>query len=319
MLSRRQLVLAGLLAPAVARAEAYPSRNITLVAPFPPGASADGVARLVGEGMASALGQPVVVENRPGGGGAIGLMGVARSAPDGYTLGVGATGAIAINPHVPGSATQFDPLRELTPIAKLVDIPLVLVANPNAGMRSWSDVVARSKREAGGLSFGSTGVNSSQHLAIEILKRQTGANLVHVAYRGSAPAVTGVLGGQIPLASVDLTPAIAHIRSGGLIPVAILGAKRVEFAPDIPTIAEAVPGFAIGAWIGLFGPAQLAPDLVDRLSGEARAALSTPVARQKLAQLACVPDYADAKGFTRFIAAESEKMKELVSSLGGKG
>ena len=317
MLSRRHVVVGGMSVALAARADTYPSRTVTLIAPFAPGASADGIARLVGEGIASRLGKPVIVDNRPGGGGSIGLIAVARSAPDGYTLGVGATGAMTVSPHVPGSSAGFDPLRELTPIAKLVDIPLVLVASPKSGLRTLADVVAASKATPGGLNFGSTGLNSSQHLAIEVLKRQTGAKLVHVAYRGSAPAVTDVLGGQVPLASVDLTPSIEHIRSGGLVPIGVLSLKRVSFASEIPTIAESgVPGFEISAWIGFFGPAGLPTDLTARLSAEAKTSLEQPGAQLKLQQLACVPAYSDPQTFRRYLGEESEKMRDLVASLG---
>lgn len=315
MLSRRVILAAGLLAPASLRAEQYPSRNVALIAPFAPGASADGIARIVGEQLAARLGKPVIVDNRPGAGGTTGLIALSRSAPDGYTLGVGATGALVVNPHVPGTSSAFDPLRELTPIAKLIDIPVVLVAHPGTGVSSIKDVIERSKASVTGLSFGSTGVNSAQHLAVELLKRATGANLVHVVYRGSAPAVTDVLGGQIQLASVDLTSADPHIRSGGLKALGVMSAKRVVFAPDIPTIAEsAVPGFEVSAWIGLFGPAGLPVELARRLSEEVRTILSDAATRQRIEQLACVPDYADAETFARYLAVQSAKMRDVVRS-----
>ena len=252
MLSRRVLLGTGLLAPTLAYGQGFPSRSVTIIVPFAPGASADGIARLVGEKLGDAFGKPSVIDNRPGAGGTTGLMALARSAPDGHTLGVGATGALVINPHVAEFSANFNPLKELTPIAKLIDIPLVLVAHPQAGFRTIGELIAQSKDKAGGITFGSTGVNSAQHLSVELLKKTTGAKLVHVPYRGSAPVMTDLLGGQIPLASVDLTSADPHIKAGNAVPLAITSPKRVDLAPEIPTIAEAaIPNFDVTGWIGI--------------------------------------------------------------------
>lgn len=314
MISRRSVLISGLLAPTLAYGQQYPSRNITLIAPFAPGGSADGISRVVGEKLAQKLGQPLVVDNRPGAGGTTGLVGLANSAADGHTLGVGATGALVINPHVDSSA-KFDPLRDLAPIAKLIDVPLVLVAHPQAGFRSLRDMIEQSRARAGGFSYGSTGVNSSQHLAIELLKNATQANLVHVPYRGSAPVITDVLGGQIPLASVDLTSADAHLKAGTLVPLAVTSPRRVDLAPDIPTIAETVvPNFEVTAWIGLLGPAGLSNDLAALLSEHVKTALAASDVRQRIRQLACVEAYLDAPSFAAFLRAQSTTMRDLIRS-----
>jgi tripartite-type tricarboxylate transporter receptor subunit TctC len=313
MISRRTVLMSGLLAPTVAYAQQYPSRNVSLIVPFAPGASADGIARIIGEELAQLLAKPVVVENRPGAGGTIGLRALAQSAADGYTLGIGATGALVINPHVAESSANFDPLRELAPIAKLIDIPLVLVAHPQAGFGSLKEMIAQSKTRAGGLSYGSTGVNSAQHLAVELLKKATQANLVHVAYRGSAPTMTDVLGGQIPLASVDLTSADPHIKAGAVIPLAVTSSRRLDLAPNIPTIAElAVPNFEVTGWIGLFGPANLSKDVVLLLSEHVRTALARSDVRQRIRQLVCVEAYLDAPSFATFLQTQSARMRDVV-------
>ena len=317
---RRMILAVGLLAPVAARADAYPSRPVSLIAPFAPGASADGVARIVGEGLSAKLGAPFVVDNRPGAGGTTGLIALARATADGYTLGVGATGALVVNPHIPSSSAGFEPLRELAPISKLIDIPLVIVAGAGAGLRSITDAVAASKTRDGGLSYGSTGVNSSQHLAVELLKRRTGARLVHVAYRGSAPAMTDVLGGQIPLASVDLTSAMPHIQSGAVVPLAVTSARRVSFVPDVPTVAETVaPGFEVPAWIGLFGPARLPPELTGRLAEAVAAVLSGADARRRVETLACVVDVLGPERFAAFLERQSAQMAEAVRATAGSG
>jgi tripartite-type tricarboxylate transporter receptor subunit TctC len=313
MLSRRALLGAGLLVPTLAYAQGFPSRNLTIIVPFAPGASADGIARLVGEKLGEAFSKPVVVENRAGAGGTTGLIGLARSAPDGHTLGVGATGALVINPHVPELSVNFKPLQELTPIAKLIDIPLVLVANAEAGFRTLAEMIAQSKDKAGGIAFGSTGTNSAQHLSVELLKKATGANLVHVPYRGSAPVMTDLLGGQIQMASVDLTSAAPHIKAGKVIPLAVTSPKRVEPAPEIPTIAEsAVPGFEVTAWIGILGPAGMDAAIVEQISGHIRQAQSDATYRSRVRNLACVEGFLGPRDFAAFLERESNKMRALV-------
>ncbi|MGD9920339.1 MAG: Bug family tripartite tricarboxylate transporter substrate binding protein [Pseudorhodoplanes sp.] len=205
MLTRRHALLGAISAStAIKSALAYPAKQVTLVVPFAPGAAADGIARLLGTYLAERMGIVVVVENKAGGGSSIGLIAVSRSNPDGQTIGVGATGAIAVNPHVEGTSA-LDPLKYLAPISKLIDVPLVFVSHADTKLRTINDVVSASLSSPGGFSYGTTGTHSSQHLSIKVLKHLTGARLVHVPYRGSAPAVTDVLAGQVPLACVDLT------------------------------------------------------------------------------------------------------------------
>ena len=209
MPSRRAVLVAALAAPLAARAQDARAqdarRPVTLIVPFAPGASADGAARVLAGGLGASLGANVVVDNRAGGGGTLGVVLLSQAAPDGTTLGLAATGAMVINPFVP-DATLTDPLRRVAPVAKLLDIPLVLVSGRATGLRTLADVVARSRATPEGLSFGSTGTNSSQHLAIEMLAAATGANLVHIPYRGSAPAVTDLLAGSLPLPSWTSEP-----------------------------------------------------------------------------------------------------------------
>ncbi|WP_197521001.1 Bug family tripartite tricarboxylate transporter substrate binding protein [Bradyrhizobium icense] len=270
---------------------------------------------MVGEKLGDALGKAVVTDNRPGAGGTTGLIGLARSTADGHTLGVGATGALVINPHVPELGLNFNPLRELTPIAKLIDIPLVLVTHPGSGFRTLPEMISQSKDRSGGIAFGSTGTNSSQHLSVELLKKATGANLVHVPYRGSAPAMTDLLGEQIQMASVDLTSAAAHIKAGKVIALAVTSSKRVELAPEIPTIAQsAVPGFDVSAWMGMFGPAGLAATIVEQVSGHLRTALSDDAFRSRVRNLACVEAFLGPHEFSEFLERESTKMRALVQS-----
>jgi tripartite-type tricarboxylate transporter receptor subunit TctC len=258
----------------------------------------------------------VTIENKGGAGGTLGLTLTAKAAPDGDTIAVGAPGALLITPNLPG-ASGFEPLRELAPIAKLIDIPIVVVANPDTGPKTIAEMITRSKADPDGLSYGSTGVNSGQHLTMEVLKRATGANLTHVPYRGSAPAVTDVLGGQIPLAAVDLTSALPHIQAGRLIALGVPSARRTSLAPDIPTIAEAgVPGFERApGFLGLFAPAGTPKPIIARLSGEVGAILATADAQEKVRLLAAEISYENDERFAAFLAAESARWKEALAAM----
>ena len=220
-----QLRTAMLVALLVASTPAWAQtsqKSMMIIVPFAPGASADGIARTIANELGPRLGRQVVVENKPGAGGSLGLTALAKAPPDGDTLSVGATGALVINPHLPG-APAFDPLRELAPVAKLIDVPLVIVANPRTGPKSMAELIEQAKTSQAGVTYGTTGTNSAMHLTMELLERATGANLVHVPYRGSAPAVTDAVGGQIPVAVVDLTSAHPHIKAGTLIALGVDG------------------------------------------------------------------------------------------------
>jgi tripartite-type tricarboxylate transporter receptor subunit TctC len=315
MMSRGILLVALALAcgPALAQTSQKP---IQIIVPFAPGASADGAARIVANELGPRLGRQVVVENKAGAGGTLGLQMVAKSAPDGDTLGVGATGALLLNPNLPNNAGP-DLLHELAPVAKLIDVAIVLVANPSTGPKSIPEMIERSKTTPGGMTYGSTGTNTSQHLSVELLKKVTGANLVHVPYRGSAPAVVDLLAGQIPLASVDLTSAYPHIQAGRLIALGLSDGKRFPVAPEIPTIAEGgVPGFGrASGFIGLFAPAGTPSPVIKRLSQEVAAILATPNAQSTARALTAATAYADDETFARFLAGESVKWKQALSSL----
>src|ERR1043166_8710915 len=198
------LLLAVLALPGAAHAQSS-QKPIQIIVPFAPGGSADGIARILATELSAKLGRQVYVENKPGAGGSLGLTVLAKAAPDGDTIAIAATGALVINPHVPGS-TGFDPVKELSPVAKLIDIPLLIVSNPKIGPKTVKEMIEQSKAKPGGLSFGSTGVNSSQHLSVEMFKKVTGANLVHIPYRGSGPATLAAVPGEVPLPSPDLPP-----------------------------------------------------------------------------------------------------------------
>ena len=301
------------LASAVASAQSYPDKPITLVVPFAPGASADGIARVLARELTTTLGQQVLVDNKPGGGGATALIAVSRAAADGYALAMGATGAIAIGPHLPDSP-PLNPEKQLQPVAKLADIPLVVVTNAKSGHPTLHSVLDKARSSA--VSTGNTGAYTAQHLAAELLAHTTKTRLPAVPYRGSAPAVTDVLGGQLELAVVDLTSAYSHVKSGNLRALGVTSPNRSKVAPEIPTIAEAgVPRYSATAWMGLFMPRGVPGPVVDRLSKEVSAALAKPEVQTQILALSAEPAYLDAATFGRFIGDESRKWAQVIASI----
>lgn len=311
----RVLLLAILALPGSASAQTS-QKTIRIIVPFAPGASADGIARAISIDLGKRLNRTVVVENMTGAGGSQGLVTLTKSPPDGDTLGVGATGALLINPHITGSNAP-DLLRELAPVAKLIEVGIVVVANPKTGPNSITEMLARAKASPEGLSYGSTGVNTGQHLSMEMLKAATGANLVHIPYRGSAPAIVDLVAGQIPVASVDITSAYPHIVAGRAIALGMAEARRSRAAPEIPTIGESgVLGFGrAGGFIGLFAPAGTPAPLVKRISDEVRQILASPAIEPNLKALTVSAAYEDEAAFAAFLATETARWKQTLQSL----
>jgi tripartite-type tricarboxylate transporter receptor subunit TctC len=307
------VAMLALTGPAFAQSSQKP---LQIIVPFAPGGSADGIARILAVELGARLGRATVIENKPGAGGSLGLVLLSKSAPDGDTIAIAAAGALVINPHVPGSS-GFDPLRELAPLARLIDIPLILVANPKTGPKTIVEAIAQSKASPNGLSYGSTGVNSSQHLSAELLKKATGANFVHVPYRGSGPAALAAIAGEVPMTSTDLTAAHENIKSGNLVSLGIYKAKRSMLAPDLATIAESgVPGFeGPASFIGAMAPRGTPPAVIRKLSAEIGAILAKPDVQQKVRTLSVDPAYEDETAFGKFLASESEKLKAVIKSL----
>jgi len=306
------------VACSAAAGQTYPDKPITLLVPFPPGASADGVARILGRQLSVTLGKPVVVENRPGGGGTSGLITLAHAAPDGYTLGIGATGAIAVNRHLPDAA-PLDPDKQLAPVAKVADIPLVFIASQKSGMRSLQDAAILAQRAKEGLSYGTAGQFTSQHLAGELYAKVASISMTAVPYRGSTPALTDVIAGQIPLAVVDLTSASPHIKSGRVTALAVTGPARAKAAPDIPTVAEkGYAGYAASGWLGMFAPAGTPPQIVAKVAGALKDALTDPKVSAEMTMLATEPAYLAPDAFGRYISSESRKWGDIISGMGKK-
>ncbi len=276
------LLGASLTLMGAAIAQSYPSKPIRLVVPFTPGGVTDTSGRLIAEQLSKRLGQQVIVDNKPGASGNIGTQQVAAAEGDGYTLLLGFDGTLVINPHV-FPKTGFDTLKDFAPIGKIGDAVLILVANPSFPAKNLKDLIALSKTQAGGLSYGTSGTGGTPHIAGELLRQRTGANLVHVPYKGGGQALTDVLGGNIPLVYTAIASAIPHVKSGKLLPIAVSSSKRATSMPDVATFIEnGVTDFEASSWVALLAPAKTPRAIVTRLNTELNAILNDPEVKEKL-------------------------------------
>ena len=303
----------GILSLQQSMAAEYPQKPITIIAPFSPGASADGIARLMAKELGVALGQSVIVENKPGAGGATGLIAVAKSAPDGYTIGMGATGAISIAPNLPDSP-PLQPKTQLQPLAKIADIPLVFVASKASGITSIKDLVSKAKTFE--IPMANSGQYTAHHLSAELLANMTKSKLIAAPYKGSVPAVTDVIGGQVVVGIVDLTAAAPHIKSGAIKALAVTSATRTKLAPDVPTVSESgVPGYVAPAWMGLFLPKGVPADVTKTLSQALQKILQKPEVQQQILALSAEPSYLNSEQFTVFIDKEANRWAGVIANL----
>ncbi len=307
---RRIVLLACLLtASAVVHAQGWPSKPIRYIVPFPPGGSSDLISRAIAPHLAERLGQQVVIENRPGAGGMLGVDAVAKAEPDGQTIGLAAAGALSSNvfiyPKMP-----FDPLRDLVHVTPLAMIPFVLIAQPSLGS-SLKEVLEKAK--SGNLSYGHGGNGSTMHLSGELLNMLAHVKIQGVPYKGSGPVAADVLGGQVPLGMVDLPSALAHIRSGKVRALGVTSKKRLGVLPDVPTLEEAgVPGYEAIGWFGVVAPVRTPPEIVERLNKEIAAVLAVPEVRERLIAAGTEPFTASPQEFTAMIRAETAKWGEVV-------
>jgi tripartite-type tricarboxylate transporter receptor subunit TctC len=297
-------------------AQSYPSKPIRFIAPFPPGGSADTIARVLAQEMAKSFGQQVVVENRPGAGGNIGVELIARSPPDGYTVGIGAAGALAINQSLMGKL-PYDPQKDLAAVAKLADIPIVLAVANSTPVASVGDLIAAAKAKPGALSFASAGNGTAMHLSGELFKLLAGVDMAHVPYKGSSPAVTDLVSGQVPVAFVDLSSALPQIRAGRIRGLAVASGTRTITAPDLPTIAESgVPGYDAVGWFGVIAPAGTPKDAIAKLNAEIVRIMALPEVRDRALAVGAEPSTGTPEAFAAFITAEIPKWERVVKASG---
>jgi len=298
--------------PAVSRstwAQVYPTRPVRLIVGFPPGGGADTIARIIGPWVSQRLSQPVVIENRPGASSTLAVQAVVNSLPDGYTLLLLGGSALMATLII---SVPFDLQRDLAPVSGLTDIPMLLVAHPSVPAKTVAELIALAKAKPGKISMGSFGTGSASHLAGEQFKMMAGVNLLHVPYRGGAPMVTDLVGGQVQVAFDVMVTSLPHIRSGGLRALAVAGSQRFDALPDVPTIAETLPGYEARTWIGVCAPAATPAEIIERLNRDINAGLTTTDIRARLSDVGTIPMILSAAEFGAFVAAEAEKWTKVV-------
>jgi tripartite-type tricarboxylate transporter receptor subunit TctC len=307
-----------LAAPLAASAQAYPSKPIRYIVPFPPGGATDTLARAIAQKLTESMGQPVVIDNRPGAGGNIGIEAAVRSPADGYTIVTVATATVAINPTLYRNLS-FDASRDLAPVAFIAYVPNILVVNPSVPASSLAELIAYLKANPGKVNYASPGSGNSSHLAGEMFRQRAGVEITHVPYKGDAPAFTDLVGGQVQMMFAIMVTAVPHVKSGRLKPIALAGLQRAPSLPDVPTLSEAgLPGFDAGAWFGVMAPAGTPKDVVGRLNAEINKALQSQEVRDRLTPLGAAPTTMAPDQFSALIAKEREKWGKLVRDSGAQ-
>jgi len=312
------LAFSALAAAPMAGAQAYPAKTIRIVVPFPPGGATDILARAVAQKLTDAWGQAVVVDNRPGAGGNIGSEIVAKAAPDGYTLEMGTVGTHAINASL-YAKMPYDHVKDFAPVILVAGVPNVLVVNPSLPVSSVQELIAYAKANPGKLNFASSGNGTSIHLAGELFKVMAGVQMTHIPYKGSAPALQDLIGGQVQLMFDNLPPSLPQIKAGKLRALGVTSATRSPALPDTPTIAESgLPGFEASSWFGVLAPAGTPPAIIARLNAEIGAWLASAEAKEKMLALGANIGGGSPEDFARHIAAETAKWQKVVKASGAK-
>ena len=303
----------------VAVADPYPTRSIRLVVPFAAGGTSDIFARIIGQKLGERLGQTVVVDDRPGAGGNLGSDLVAKSAPDGYTLVLGSVGTHAINPSL-YARMPYDPVKDFAPITLIANVPTVLVVNPIVPAKSVRELIAYARANPGKLNYASAGAGTTQHLAGELFKMKTGIDMVHIPYKGGAPAVTDLLGGQVQLMFPNIPVVRAYIETGKLRPLGIAASHRSPTMPDVPTIAEAaaLDSFDVATWFGILAPAGTPREVVMRLHDVMAQIMDQQETHARLAELGAEPLTSTPEEFGRYIKSEVAAWAAVVKQAGAK-
>ena len=295
-----------------AHSQSWPSRAIRIVVPFAPGGSTDIFARLVGDRLATALGQTVVIDNRPGAGGNIGADAVAKAPPDGYTLLMATTGVMAIN-NAMYKSLSYDAEKDLKPVIYIASITNVLIVPADSSLKSVGDVVAAAKAAPGRLSFASSGSGSSTHMSAELFRLMTGTELLHIPYKGSGQAMPDVISGRVSMMFENMPGAVGHIKGGKVRVLAVTGLQRTPALPDVKTVAESgVPGYESLSWSGIAAPAATPPEVIARLNREINAILANPEMRHKLAEQGAEAVGGTPEAFAEHIGRERQKWSKVV-------
>jgi tripartite-type tricarboxylate transporter receptor subunit TctC len=314
MLKRIAALVAVLMAAIAAPASAkdFPERNITIIVPQPPGGGTDIISRVIGQQLSQQLGVTVVIENKPGAGTIVGTEAVAKAAPDGYTLLAGLTANMAVNPslfkHLP-----YDPIRDFTPVGMMAEFPFVLIVSNDFPAKSVKELIALAKAKPGSVNFASAGNGTGQHLSAELFKLITGVDMVHVPYRGAAPAYTDVISARTPVFFDNLSSGLGKIKGGAVRALAVTGRERAPLLPDVPTVAEAgVPGYQNYVWFGLWAPKNTPPEIVQKLHQEIVKAVSTPSVKAQIVRDAGVPMATSLAEIEPLVKADTAKWHDVV-------
>lgn len=310
------MVAACALGPAAAADAPYPGKPIRIIDPFPPGGVSDTVARYLGQKLSESLGQPIVVDNRAGAGGVVGSDAAAKSAPDGYTLLLAGVGPLTVAPSL-YAKLPYDPQRDLQPITQLTSGPLLLVVHPSLPAKNLQGLIALAKSRPGQLNFASGGTGTSNHLAAELFKLGAGLDVVHVPYKGAAPALTNLVAGESQFMTANIVPATPLVKAQRLRALAVTSARRSGILPEVPTIAEqGVPGYEATAWHGMLVPAKTPPAIVARLHGELVRTLNQPETKERLGSQGLDVVGTTAQEFSAYIRTETGKYAKVIKQAG---
>ena len=301
-----------LFAEARAQGPAWPGRPIKLMVGFPAGGASDLMARIVAERLGQALGQPVVVENRPGAAGTLAASLVAKAPADGYTLLLASPTAITLAPTTMAGRLPYDPVKDLAPVTMVNRYPLILIASPSLGVRTFPEFLKKARAEPGKINFGSFGANTSGGLATEMVKLMSKTDMQHVPYNGGAPAMQALLGGHIDLYFDTVVTALQNVKAGKVVALAVSGAKRTSLAPDLPTVAETLPGFEADSWTGLMVPAGTPPGVVARLQEEIAKMVASPDIKEKFTAMGAEGVGNSSADFSRYLAEETTRYARLI-------
>ena len=301
------------LASLPAMAQVYPSKAINFIVPFPPGGSNDVLSRLLAEHLGKAFGQPVIVSNKPGAAGNIGTDFTAKSAPDGYTIAVAPNQTVSVNP-VLYPKLPFNAVKDLLGITLVGRVPMLLVVSSKVSAKSVAELIAQLKANPGKFTYASAGSGSPQHMAAEVFKSMTGTQITQIPYKGSAPALVDVLGGSVDVMFCPINSALPHVLSGKLRALGTAGTQRVSLLPDVPTIAETVPGFESDIWIGIVAPAGTPPPIIGRLNAEIHRTLAIPEVRDALAKQGIFAEVSSAADFNKLIEQDQKRWGAVIKA-----
>ncbi|MPZ55340.1 MAG: tripartite tricarboxylate transporter substrate binding protein [Rhizobiales bacterium] len=301
---------------AQAQSQTYPNRPIRMVVPFPAGGPTDGMARIISDRLGAVLGQSIIVENRGGGaGGSIGAKAVATADPDGYTILITPGGALTSGPAVHKEKIGYDPVKVFVPVGQLIEAPIIMSVHPDVPAKSLAELVAYAKANPGKISWGSQGFGTAPHLLSELFKLETGADIVHVPFRGTAPMLAGIIAGQVQIVADPSTTSLPHIEAGKLRPIAVNSKQRIAKLPNVPTVIEAgFPNLENTFWLGVVAPARTSPEIISKLNGAFRESLNPPETRARLANLGAEIKIGTPAEFGEFLAEELAKWNGVVKA-----